>query len=681
MLRPSCLIRLRFRCVSNPIYFMSIKSQISPSVFYPSLLIILLTSLIATLFPIEAGTSFSHLQAWLNEKVSWLYILSAAIYLIFITYIMISRLGDIKLGPDHSEPEYTNVSWFSMLFAAGMGIGLLFFGVAEPVMHYLSPPIVEGATMEAAKDALRITFFHWGLHGWGIYALVGLAFAYFSYRHKLPLLPRSALFPLIGDKIYGPIGHAVDIFAICGTIFGVSTSLGLGVQQLNAGLHYLFDIPISFAVQLVLIVVITALATASVVIGLDGGIKRLSNINMAMCVIMLIGVLLYGPTEHLLQSYVQNIGKYMSELVDSTFNLYAYEKKESWIGGWTMLYWGWWISWSPFVGMFIARVSRGRTIREFIVGVLFIPSGFTFLWMTVFGNSAIHQIAGDVTHKLAIAVNTDVSTALFVFLEAFPATQFLSFIAIVLVAIFFITSADSGALVVNTLASGGVEKTPFWQHLLWTSTIGVIAATLLYAGGLHALQTLTIASAFPFMFVLLAICYSLHKALHHDLMLQRSVQSHNTSVQFSTANIHWKERLDALLSHPGPNQANRYLDYVVTPALKQLAAQLTSNDVTAEVNIDEEKVRLVIYKEEAENFFYGVRIRQFVMPAYAEDDKHNDYCRAEVFLLQGGQQYDVFGYTQEQIIADAISQYERHLHFLYLASSEILEEDPAPQAG
>lgn len=662
------------RRVANRLGIMQIKHQISPPVFYPSLIIILFTSLYAALLPEQAGAYFNNIQTWLNHKVSWLYILAVAIYLIFITCVMLSRLGDIKLGPDHSEPEYSNLSWFSMLFAAGMGIGLLFFGVAEPVMHYLSPPLGDGATIASTKEAMRITFFHWGLHGWGIYALVGLALAYFSYRHKLPLLPRAAIYPLIGDKIHGPIGHAVDIFAVVGTIFGISTSLGLGAQQLNAGLHYLFGIPNSFLVQLCLIIAIILLSTASVLIGLDKGIKRLSNFNMLMCVALLALILLLGPTEYLLRSYVQNIGHYMSELVNSTFNLYAYEKKGSWIGGWTMLYWGWWVSWAPFVGMFIARVSKGRTIREFIVGVLFIPSGFTFLWMTVFGNTAIHHIAGNKTHQLAMAVSDNVSTALFVFLEAFPATSILSFIAVILVAIFFITSADSGALVVNTLASGGKEETPFGQKVLWTSTIGLIASSLLYAGGLHALQTLTIASAFPFLFVLLAICYSLYKALVHDWMLQKSVQNHNTSVQFSSANIHWKKRLDALISHPGHNQTQGFLKLVVVPALNQLAEQLASSDFSVKVKEDEEMVRLVVYKEEAENFIYGVRVRQFAMPTYAEDSSHEDYCRAEVFLLQGGQQYDVFGYTQEQIIVDAISQYERHLHFLYLASSEILEE-------
>lgn len=657
---------------------MKLQKQISSPVFYPALFIILATSLFAALFPELAGSQFNQMQAWLNEKVSWLYILSVAIFLIFIIFVMVSRLGDIKLGPDHSEPDYTNVSWFAMLFASGMGIGLMFYGIAEPVMHYLSPPVMEGATKEAAKEAIRITFFHWGLHGWGMYALVGLAMAYFSYRHNLPLLPRSSLYPLIGDKIYGPIGHAVDVFAIAGTVFGVSTSLGLGVKQLNAGLAFLFDIPTSFTVQLVLIVVITALATISVIMGLDGGIKRLSNFNLVMCVAMLIGVLVWGPTEFLLRTYVQNIGNYMGEIVYSTFNMYAYEKKESWIGGWTMLYWGWWISWSPFVGMFIARVSRGRTIREFIIGVLFIPSGFTFLWMSVFGNSAISQIAGDVSHKLAEAVSSNVATALFVFFESFPATSFLSAIALILVAVFFITSADSGALVINTLASGGKENTPVWQQILWTSVIGLIAATLLYAGGLHALQTLTIASAFPFMFVVLAICISLFKALKHDFMLQNSVQNHNTSVQFSSANIHWKERLGALMSHPGQNQTHNFVDSVALPALEQLAEQLEENGVVSKVQVEDERIRLTIYKEEAENFVYGIRIRHFVMPTYAEDEKNDDYYRAEVFLLRGGQQYDVFGYTQEQIIVDAISQYERHLHFLYLASSEILEDEAGP---
>ncbi|MCM2680203.1 BCCT family transporter [Echinimonas agarilytica] len=653
---------------------MSLATKINPPVFYSSLIISLSIALTAALMPERSGEMFNEVQSWLVTNVSWIYVLSVAIFLIFVVLIMFSRLGDIKLGPDHSEPDYTNTSWFAMLFSAGMGIGLMFFGVAEPVMHYLSPPVDDPASIEAAKEAMRITMFHWGLHAWGIYAVVALSLAYFSYRHKLPLLPRSSLYPLIGDKIYGPIGHATDTFAVVGTIFGVATSLGFGVQQLNAGLNHLFDLPQTEWIQLALIVVVIALATVSVVLGLDGGIKRLSNLNMFLALLLLVAVLLFGPTELLLQSYVQNTGTYMSELVNSTFNLYAYDRKDDWIGGWTMLYWGWWVSWSPFVGIFIARVSRGRTIREFIIGVLFIPSGFTFLWMTVFGNTAIHMIAGDTLSTLATAVNEDVATAIFIFFEQLPLSSLMSFIAVLLITTFFITSADSGALVIDTLTAGGEIDTPVWQRIFWTSMIGFIAAALLFAGGLSALQTLTIASAFPFMFVLLCFCYALFKALRHDFMLQTSVQNHNTSVQFSKANISWKERLDSLLVHPMKPEANDFIDGVVRPALAQLAEQFSANGLNAKLLEDEERIRLTIYKEDAENFAYGVRLRHFALPSYA-DETHNDYYRAEVFLLQGGQQYDVFGYTEEQIIADVISQYERHLHFLYLASSEVLEHE------
>ncbi|GDY25531.1 choline transporter [Agarivorans sp. Toyoura001] len=656
---------------------MNTSKQINPPVFYSSLIIALTIALFAAIFPDISGASFNHIQTWLSTNVSWLYVLSVAIFLMFVVFVMVSRLGDIKLGPDHSEPDYSNVSWFSMLFSAGMGIGLMFFGVAEPVMHYMSPPVGDAISIAAAQDAMRITFFHWGLHAWGIYAVVALALAYFSYRHKLPLLPRSALYPLIGDKIHGSIGHATDTFAVVGTLFGVATSLGFGVQQLNAGLHYLFGLPQTEWIQLVLVVVVIALATVSVVLGLDGGIKRLSNLNIILAVALLVAVLIFGPTELLLQSYVQNTGTYMSELVNSTFNLYAYDRKEDWIGGWTLLYWGWWVSWSPFVGTFIARVSRGRTIREFIVGVLFIPTGFTFLWMTVFGNTAIHMIAGDAASSLALAVNNDVATAIFVFFEQLPLSSLLSAIAVLLITTFFITSADSGALVIDTITAGGETNTPVWQRIFWTSVIGFIAAALLFAGGLSALQTLTIASAFPFMFVLLCFCYGLFKALKHDYMLQNSVQTHNTSVQFSKANISWKERLDSLLVHPLKPEAENFVSDVVRPALTQLVEQFTENGLNAKLIEDSDKIRLTIYKEEAENFAYGVRLRHFMLPSYA-DEKHNDYYRAEVFLLQGGQQYDVFGYTEDQIIADVISQYERHLHFLYLASSEILEKEESP---
>ena len=331
------------------------KSTINPPVFFGSALLIALLVVFASVLPEQAKAFFGVVQTWIMDNASWFYVLAVAIILIATVFLAVSRYGDLKLGPDHSQPEYKNTTWFAMLFSAGMGIGLMFFGVAEPVMHFIAPPVGDPQTVEAAKEALKLTFFHWGLHAWGIYAIVALILAFFCYRHNLPLTLRSALYPLIGDRIYGPIGHAVDIFAILGTVFGVATSLGYGVLQINTGFNYLFGLPVGVTPQVILIISITALATLSVATGLDKGIRRLSELNLSLAVILLLLILVLGPTVFLLKTFVQNTGAYLSDIVNKTFNLFAYEPTD-WIGGWTLLYWGWWLSWSPFVGMFIARV-------------------------------------------------------------------------------------------------------------------------------------------------------------------------------------------------------------------------------------------------------------------------------------------------------------------------------------
>lgn len=327
-----------------------------------------------------------------------------------------------------------------MLFAAGMGIGLMFFGVAEPVMHYAAPPEGAPATMNAAQQAMRITFFHWGIHAWAVYAVVALSLAYFAYRHDLPLRIRSCLYPLIGERIHGPLGHAVDTFAVLGTIFGLATSLGLGVIQINSGLNYLLKIDVTLMTQIILIIVISLIATASVVTGLDKGVRRLSELNMILAAVLMLFVLATGPTVYLLQTLVQNTGMYISRVFEMTFNLYAYQSSNNdWIGGWTLFYWGWWIAWSPFVGMFIARISRGRTVREFVVSVLFVPLGFTFMWMTFYGNTALHMIMVGGMESLVQAVSADSSVALFKFLEQLPLPALTSTLATLLVVFFFVT--------------------------------------------------------------------------------------------------------------------------------------------------------------------------------------------------------------------------------------------------
>ncbi|WP_234702667.1 choline BCCT transporter BetT [Pseudomonas flexibilis] len=643
----------------------------NPPVFLLSSILLLALVLFAIGFPETAQAVFGQAQAWITENASWFYILAVAILLLAVVFMGVSRYGDIKLGPDHSVPDFANYSWFAMLFSAGMGIGLMFFGVAEPVMHYLSPPVGEGGSAFAASEAMKITFFHWGLHAWAIYAIVALILAYFGYRHDLPLTLRSALYPLIGERIYGPIGHAVDIFAVLGTVLGVATSLGFGVAQINSGLNYLFDVPVAIWVQVVLIVVAMVLATISLVSGLDRGIRILSETNLLFAVLLMIIVLVLGPTVFILKAYVENTGGYLAELVDKTFNLYAYEPSD-WIGGWTLFYWGWWIAWSPFVGMFIARISRGRTIRQFVSGVMLVPAGFTLAWMTVFGDTAIYMIHVQDIASLGEAVEADSAQALFAFLEHFPLGYFLSLLAMLMVLVFFVTSADSGALVVDMLASGGRNKTPLWQKLFWATTMAAIAIALLLADGLTALQTATIASALPYTLFLLAATWGLLKALRLDATKRRvRFQSLSLSRAHGHGSESWQRRLRGMVMMPRRSHVARFIQDTVTPACEAVAEELRKQGFEVEVDTGRpESVSLVIRHPGEPDFLYGVRPRAYVQPSFVvsedEEDEARKYFRAEVYLREGGQDYDIMGWNRDGVIGDILDQYERHRHFVHV---------------
>lgn len=649
------------------------STTISPPVFYTSAALIAVLVFFASVFPQTAHSFFGDMQAWIVENVSWFYVLAVALILLAAIFMAVSRYGDIKLGPDHSQPDYKSTSWFAMLFSAGMGIGLMFFGVAEPVMHFIAPPVGDPNTVQAAREAMKLTFFHWGLHAWAIYAVVALILAFFSYRHGLPLTLRSALYPLIGERIYGPIGHAVDIFAIISTVLGIATSLGYGVLQINSGFNYLFGLPVGTNIQVMLIVVITALATLSVATGLDKGIRILSEINLSLAVILLVLVLMLGPTALLLKSFVENTGGYLSEIVSNTFNLFAYEPTD-WLGGWTLLYWGWWLSWSPFVGMFIARVSRGRTIREFLTGVLLVPTGFTFMWMTVFGNTSINMIMNQGITSLAEQVNADTSLALFAFLEHFPFSSVLSMVAVCMVILFFVTSADSGSLVIDMLASGGKTETPLWQRVFWASSTGIVAITLLLTGGLGALQSATIASALPFSIILLISIWGLFKALHLDStkrVLRHQSATHHSRQHKSTGG--WQRRLRSMVMFPRRSHVNRFIDEVILPAFEEVAEELRKQGYTVAVeSSDDKRCKFEVQHNEEVNFVYEVRPRAYVRPDFMvqddadEEREERKYFRAEVHLLEGGQDYDIMGWSRDEVIDDILDQYEQHMHFLHV---------------
>jgi len=497
-----------------------------------SMAIITLFVLAGVFYTEQSAAVFSAISGWILDYLKWYYIGIVAVFLFFCIWLAFSRYGNLRLGDDDSRPEYSNFSWFSMLFSAGMGIGLVFWSIAEPIYHFQSNPfIAEGLTAEAAQVAMRLTFFHWGLHPWAIYVVVGLSLSYFCYRKKLPLTIRSALYPLIGDKMYGPIGHAVDILAVFGTVFGVATSLGLGVTQMNTGLNTMFGMDVSLGNQMMLIFVISAIATISVVSGVGKGVKILSEVNMWLTIGILVFLLCFGPTRYLLGSLLQNTGDYLGNVLALSTWTDANENGK-WQTWWTAFYWGWWMAWAPFVGMFIARISKGRTIREFIVGVLLVPTFLGFIWLTLFGSTAIyielfHQITNEAGELVSAAgqagivdaVKADVTSALYVTLDkldaGFAGTA-AAFLATLLIATYFVTSSDSGTLVVTTILSMGNENPPTAHRVMWGMGEGAVAAILLMVGGLKALQTASITAALPFSFVMIIMMWGLVKSLRQE---------------------------------------------------------------------------------------------------------------------------------------------------------------------
>ncbi len=485
-----------------------------------------------------ASGIYSSIRGWIEASLSWYYILIAMFLMLVCLFLMCSKHGSLRLGSDDSRPEFSNFSWFAMLFSAGVGIGILFFGVAEPVFYfdnsggfgYPNNPHADAAGVteldhQRAVYAMRTTYFHWGFHGWAIYVMIGLCLAYFGFRKQLPLTLRSSLYPIIGDKIYGPYGHAVDLLAVFGTVFGVATSLGLGVNQMATGLNVLFGIDPGVTTQIILIVVISIVATISAVSGVGNGIRIISEWNIWLSVVLLAYFLLFGPTQWLLGFFVTSLGDYFWNVVPMGFWTAGTSEEIAWQGGWTIFYWGWWISWGPFVGMFIARISRGRTIREFMLGVMFVPTTIAFFWLCMFGGNAIfmelYAEGGVGTAGIMDTVMAwNLPGALYATIGQLSSVQIIqwlmSALATLLLATWFITSSDSGTLVITTMLSMGDDDPPQRFRIVWGLGEGFVAAVLLLAGGLYALQTASIAAALPISVVLVLMTVGLLKSLAED---------------------------------------------------------------------------------------------------------------------------------------------------------------------
>ena len=664
--------------------FMEKQTSFNPLVIGATLFFVVLLVAMILIAPEQTQTLLNAAKSGIFANFSWFYVLAFSVFLGFLVILSVSSLGNIKLGNDEEEPEFGFLSWLAMLFAAGMGVGLMFFGVAEPLTHYLSD-ITTGSAEHKQQEALLHTLFHWGIHAWAVYGTIALALAYFGFRYKLPLALRSCFYPLLKERINGKLGDLIDIMALLATLFGVITTLGFGASQLGAGLHQLGWISEnSFSLQVVVIAVVMSLAIFSAISGVGKGVKILSELNLTLAFCLLIFVLVAGPTLYLLSAFSDNIGTYLSNLVQLSFKTYVYEQEHTgWFSGWTILYWAWWCSWAPFVGLFIARISRGRTIREFIFGVLVIPSMFGILWFTVFGNTAIWLNDGEAAGTLGQMISSP-ETLLFKFLDYLPLSSVTGLVSLVVISLFFITSADSGIYVLNNIASRDKSlAAPRWQAVMWGVLMSVVAIVLMQSGGLANLQAMTLLVALPFAMLMLLMCFSLWKGLSADKKYF-DTKVNPTSI-FWTGDK-WKERLEQMMNQTQEKDILRFLKHTVLPAMRELRQELIGKyDLSVQINTlfdqDEPAVELVIQKDLMRDFMYGVKsIGREVSEQLINDDnlphiQHSMTYEPYTYFFDGRVGYDVQYMDQDELIADMLKHYERYLSLLDDVGQELMAHE------
>ena len=664
--------------------FMEKQTSFNPLVIGATLFFVVLLVAMILIAPEQTQTLLNAAKSGIFANFSWFYVLAFSVFLGFLVILSVSSLGNIKLGNDEEEPEFGFLSWLAMLFAAGMGVGLMFFGVAEPLTHYLSD-ITTGSAEHKQQEALLHTLFHWGIHAWAVYGTIALALAYFGFRYKLPLALRSCFYPLLKERINGKLGDLIDIMALLATLFGIITTLGFGASQLGAGLHQLGWISEnSFSLQVVVIAVVMSLAIFSAISGVGKGVKILSELNLTLAFCLLIFVLVAGPTLYLLSAFSDNIGTYLSNLVQLSFKTYVYEQEHTgWFSGWTILYWAWWCSWAPFVGLFIARISRGRTIREFIFGVLVIPSMFGILWFTVFGNTAIWLNDGEAAGTLGQMISSP-ETLLFKFLDYLPLSGVTGLVSLVVISLFFITSADSGIYVLNNIASRDKSlAAPRWQAVMWGVLMSVVAIVLMQSGGLANLQAMTLLVALPFAMLMLLMCFSLWKGLSADKKYF-DTKVNPTSI-FWTGDK-WKERLEQMMNQTQEKDILRFLKHTVLPAMRELRQELIGKyDLSVQINTlfdqDEPAVELVIQKDLMRDFMYGVKsIGREVSEQLINDDnlphiQHSMTYEPYTYFFDGRVGYDVQYMDQDELIADMLKHYERYLSLLDDVGQELMAHE------
>ncbi|MBT2620720.1 MULTISPECIES: BCCT family transporter [Chryseobacterium] len=665
--------------------FRKIQTTFNKGVTIPSLIFIIGTCFLSAVYPKSTETVLNSIKEFIFVNLNWIYVWSVTIFVIFLVYLMFSKYANIKLGANDSKPEYSLFSWISMLFAAGMGIGLIYFSVAEPMQHYSSKVFGDNHYINRAKQAQLYTFFHWGIHAWAIYGIVGLSLSYFAYRYRLPLSLRSCFYPLLKDKINGKWGNVIDIFALCCTFFGITTTLGFGVVQINSGLQIMRVIPENnFIYQIIIVVCLISLSVFSAISGVNKGVKLLSNINVISVIVLLLFVLILGPTVYLIGSFTEGLGNYINNFFDLTFSTHVYEKETlPWFYDWTILYWAWWISWSPYVGLFIARISKGRTIREFIFAVLVLPTLFNFIWMSVFGNSAIWFDFNVANGKLSeFASNPD--ALMFRFLEYMPLSSITSFFVIAIIIIFFVTSADSGIFVMNSIATKNAEKSPKWQLVFWGLLLAVLSLLLLNVGGLKALQSMTLITALPFSIIVLLFIVSLMKALIID---QKYYDRNFSASAIPWSGEFWKERLKRIVSFKDNSSVDGFIQSTVKEGFIELQQEFAENGIEVKMNYGENptKIEIEIHHGVVNNFIYGIvnqkkTVSEYVINEENLPDLENSTTHyPKSYFGDAREGYDVQYFTKNELISDVLKHYERFLEIISEEKNEMFISSNANQ--
>lgn len=633
----------------------------------------------------SAKESLTNVTSWISTNLGWFYILTSTIVVGFVIWVAASKAGNLRLGPDHSRPQFRLFSWAAMLFAAGIGVDLMFFSVAEPVTQYMAPPELTPESREAAEHAVVWALFHYGVTGWAMYALMGMAFGYYAYRHNMPLAIRSALSPLFGKRIHGPIGDTVDIAAVLGTVFGITASLGIGVVQLNYGLKLMLGIEQTVTAQIALVIISVVVATASAVSGVDKGIKLLSEINVVLALGLMVWVVAAGQTAFLFDALVMNIGDYVSSFPSMIMETFAFaedqEAVKSWMSSWTLFFWAWWVAWAPFVGLFLARISRGRSLRQFVVGVLTIPFFFILAWMSFFGNSALDRIINGGEHAFAEATVAAPEQGFYDLLGTYPGATFLIGLATLVGLMLYITSADSGALVLSNFTSkitdsrqdGGKMSRVFWSAL-----VGVLTVVLLQIDGVTTVQAATVVMGLPFAVVMYGVMLGLVRSFRLEkyqsnarLVSLHGAMSSRTVSDGQAQN--WRRRLTRATTWPSAKKASEFIDTVAQPALEKVTRELEQQGIEAVlisadvVDLPVRQLDLMVSLGQEQDFRYQIYPVEHPVPSFTRSTSDGEvYYRLEVFDRKGSLGYDVFGYTQEQLINNVLDLYERHLEFLHI---------------